>query len=192
MATHLDIEDLHEGVTDSIGSLKKHRHLFLFTAVTEESMLELIADMLYLDSVSNEDIVLFINSPGGNTYDMHALYDVMRMIDSDIITVGLGMVASAATSILSSGTKGKRFCLPTTRLMIHEVHHATQGQTSDMEISIKETSFVNKQTAKILAKNTGQPYKKVLQDIKRNNWMSAYAAKRYGLIDKVVKARKGL
>jgi len=130
---------------------------------------------------------LYINSPGGSVYDGMAIYDTIQYISPDVQTIGIGLQASMGAFLLSSGTKGKRFALPNSRIMIHQPSSGTQGKISDQEITLREGLFLKQKLNEILAKNTGQKLAKIEKDADRDFWMSADEAKAYGLIDEVIK-----
>lgn len=176
-----------ERAYDIYSRLLKDRIIFLGTDVNEHTANLIIAQMLFLESEDpNKDIKLYVNSPGGSVYDAFAIYDTMNYVKCDIQTVGVGIQASAAAFLLAAGTKGKRFLLPHATVMIHQPSSGTRGRVSDMEIDLKEGMRLKKLLNEILAKNTGQPLKKIETDVERDFWMSAEEAKKYGLVDKVL------
>ena len=147
--------------------------------------------MLYLAyDDPTADISLYINSPGGSVYDGMAIYDTMQLIKPDVATYGIGLQASMGAFLLSSGAKGKRYCLPHAKVMIHQPSSGTRGKVTDMEIDLRESLEVKEMLAKILAKNTGQKLAKVKADMERDYWMSPDEALKYGLIDEVIKKLK--
>ena len=151
----------------------------------------MVAQMLFLENQdADKDIIFYINSPGGSVYDAFAIYDTMQYVKSDIQTVGIGVQASAAAFLLSSGTKGKRLILPHATVMIHQPSAGTRGKVTDMEIDLKEGLRLKKLLNEILAKNTGQKLAKIEKDVDRDYWMTAEEAKKYGLVDKVIDSRK--
>ena len=133
-----------------------------------------------------KDISIYINSPGGSVYDGLAIYDTMNLIKPDVATYGIGLQASMGAFLLSSGAKGKRFCLPHAKVMIHQPSSGTRGKVTDMVIDLRESIEVKEQLAKILASNTGQKISKVKADMERDYWMSPTEAKNYGLVDEVI------
>ncbi|MHB9019629.1 MAG: ATP-dependent Clp protease proteolytic subunit [Minisyncoccota bacterium] len=161
---------------------------------TTDSANVLIAQMLYLDSEDNsKDINLYINSPGGMVTAGLAVYDAMQFIKSPISTICMGMAMSFGAVILAAGTKGKRFALPNSRIMIHQpliMGGGISGQATDIEIESNEMQYNKKILTEILAKHCGQTYEKMRQDMERNNYMSAEQAKEYGLIDAVLPSNK--
>ncbi len=176
-----------ERAYDIYSRLLKDRIIFLGSEVNEHTANLIIAQMLFLENEDpKKDIKLYINSPGGSVYDAFAIYDTMQYVKCDIQTVGIGIQASAAAFLLSSGNKGKRFLLPHATVMIHQPSSGTRGRVSDMEIDLKEGLRLKKLLNEIMAKNTGQPLKKIETDVERDFWMSADEAKKYGLVDKVL------
>ncbi len=177
-----------ERAYDIYSRLLKDRIIFLGTDVNEHTANLIIAQMLFLESEDpKRDIKLYINSPGGSVYDAFAIYDTMQYVKCDVQTVGIGVQASAAAFLLSSGAKGKRFLLPHATVMIHQPSSGTRGRVSDMEIDLKEGLRLKKLLNEILAKNTGQSLKKIEQDVERDFWLNADDAKKYGIVDKVIK-----
>ncbi len=172
---------------DIYSRLLKERIIFLTGTITMESADTVIAQMLFLESESKDkDIKLYINSPGGMVYAGLAIYDTMQVVKPDIQTINLGLAASAAALILVSGTKGKRFSLSHARTMIHQPLGGTEGQTTDLEIYVKEMAKLKKESAEIIAKHSGQKVSKIMEDIERDHWMTAKEAQKYGMIDKIL------
>lgn len=133
-----------------------------------------------------EDIKLYINSPGGSVYDGLAIIDTMNYIEPDVQTIGIGLQASMGAMLLSCGAKGKLTLLPNARIMIHQPSSGTEGKITDQEIMLKEGIFLKKRLAEIMAKNTGRTVAQVIKDMDHDNWMSAEEAKAYGIIDQVI------
>ena len=136
---------------------------------------------------SKKDIKLYINSPGGSVYDGLAIIDTMNYIEPDVQTIGIGLQASMGAMLLSAGAKGKRFCLPNARIMIHQPSSGTEGKITDQEIALKEGIYLKKVLIDIMAKNTGKDVKTIEKDMDRDNWMSAEEAQKYGIIDEVIR-----
>jgi ATP-dependent Clp protease protease subunit len=156
--------------------------------VNEHTANLVVAQLLHLaHEDSKKDIKLYINSPGGSVYDGLAIYDTIQYIAPDVQTIGIGLQASMGAFLLSSGTKGKRYALPNSRLMIHQPSSGTQGKISDQEITLKEGLFLKGRLNEIMAKNTGQKLAKIEKDADRDFWMSAEEAADYGLIDEIIK-----
>ena len=176
-----------ERAFDIYSRLLNERIIFLGEDVNEHTANSVVAQLLHLAYVDPQaDISLYINSPGGSIYDGMAIYDTMNFIKPDVATYGIGLQASMGAFLLSSGAKGKRFCLPHAKVMIHQPSSGTHGKVTDMEIDMKETLEVKEMLAKIMAKNTGQKLAKVKSDMERDYWMTPDDAVKYGLIDKVL------
>jgi len=183
------IEKSYDGerAFDIYSRLLKDRIIFLGEDVNEHTANIVVAQLIHLaDEDPKKDIKLYINSPGGSVYDGLAIYDTIQYIKPDVQTIGIGLQASMGAFLLSSGTKGKRFALPSSRIMIHQPSSGTQGKITDQEITLKEGIYLKKMLNEILAKNTGQKLAKVEKDVDRDYWMSAKEAKEYGLIDEVI------
>lgn len=176
-----------ERVFDIYSRLLNERIIFLGEDVNEHTANLVVAQLLHLAYEDpKKDIKLYINSPGGSVYDGFAIYDTMQYISPDVMTIGIGVQASMGAFLLSSGTKGKRFVLPNSRLMIHQPSSGTQGKITDQEISLREGIYLKQRLNEILAKNTGQKLAKIEKDTDRDFWMSAEEAVKYGLADKVI------
>lgn len=176
-----------ERAFDIYSRLLNERIIFLGEEVNEHTANSVVAQLLHLAYVDPEaDISLYINSPGGSVYDGMAIYDTMNFIKPDVATYGIGLQASMGAFLLSSGAKGKRFCLPHAKVMIHQPSSGTRGKVTDMEIDLKETLEVKEMLAKIMAKNTSQKLSKVKADMERDYWMSPQEAVKYGLVDKIL------
>lgn len=177
-----------ERAFDIYSRLLNERIIFLGEEVSEHTANIVVAQLLHLAQVDPEaDISLYINSPGGSVYDGLAIYDTMNFIKPDVATYGIGLQASMGAFLLSSGAKGKRFCLPHAKVMIHQPSSGTRGKVTDMEIDLKETLEMKEMLAKIMAKNTDQKLAKIKADMERDYWMKPEEAVAYGLIDAVVK-----
>ena len=183
------IEKTHEGerAFDIYSRLLNERIIFLGEEVNEHTANLIVAQLLHLAyEDSKKDIKLYINSPGGVVYDGFAIYDTIQHITPDVQTIGIGLQASMGAFLLSSGTKGKRFALPNSRIMIHQPSSGTQGKITDQEITLREGLFLKGRLNEILAKNTGQKLSKIEQDMERDFWMGSEEAKKYGIIDEVI------
>jgi ATP-dependent Clp protease protease subunit len=179
-----------ERAYDIYSRLLKDRIIFLGTDVNEHTANLIVAQMLFLESEDpKKDIKLYINSPGGSVYDALAIYDTMRFVKCDIETVGIGVQASAAAFLLSSGTKGKRFLLHNSTVMVHQPSSGTRGKVTDQEIDLRESLRIKKLLEGIMATNTGQKPAKIHDDMERDRWMTAEEAKKYGIVDKVITQR---
>jgi ATP-dependent Clp protease protease subunit len=167
--------------------LSSKRRIFLWGAVDDESASKIVQQLLYLDSLSHDDIVLFINSPGGVISSGLAIYDCMNAIKSDVVTVCCGQAASMGAVLLTAGAKGKRTAWPNARIMIHQplIHGEIVAPASDIQIQAEEMLRIRGITGKILAETTGHTIEEIDRDTERDNFMSAEEAKAYGLVDKV-------
>ena len=176
---------------DIYSRLLKERVIFL-TGQVEDHMANLIvAQMLFLEAENPEkDIYLYINSPGGVITAGMSIYDTMQFIKPDVSTICMGQAASMGAFLLTAGAKGKRFCLPNSRVMIHQPLGGAQGQASDIEITAREILKVKKELYTIISTHSGQPYEKVEHDSDRDYWMTAEEALAYGMIDKVLVRNK--
>ena len=180
-----------ERAFDIYSRLLKERIIFLVGEIEQHMANLVVAQLLFLESEDpNKDISLYINSPGGVVSAGLAIYDTMRFIKPDVSTLCIGQAASAGALLLCSGTKGKRFCLPHSTVMIHQVLGGYQGQGSDIEIHAKETMRIGNLVNKIIADNSGQPIDQVKKDTDRDNFMTADQAVNYGLVDSVIENRR--
>lgn len=171
---------------DLYSKLLDNRIIFINGVIDDDISNIVIAELLYLDSVSNDDIYLYINSVGGSVSSGLAIYDTMNLVRSDICTLGIGTAASMGAFLLSSGTIGKRYSLPNTNIMIHQVLSSFEGCTNNIKDSTDRIIELQKKLNKILSKNTKKSIKKIENDIKKDFYMSAVEACEYGLIDKVL------
>lgn len=175
---------------DIYSRLLKDRIIFLVGEIEQHMANLVIAQLLFLESENpDKDIHLYINSPGGVVTAGMAIYDTMQFIKPDVSTLCLGQAASAGSLLLAGGTKGKRFCLPHSTVMIHQVLGGYQGQGSDIQIHAKETQRVSDQLNSILAKHTNKTVKQLEKDTNRDNFMAADKALEYGLVDAVIDQR---
>ncbi|WP_306601598.1 ATP-dependent Clp endopeptidase proteolytic subunit ClpP [Geothrix sp. 21YS21S-2] len=175
---------------DIYSRLLKDNIIFLGTAIDDSVANAVVAQMLFLESEDpDKDIQIYINSPGGSVTAGLAIYDTMQFVKNDIVTYCIGQAASMGAHLLAAGTKGKRFALPSARIMIHQPSGGAQGQASDIEITFKEIQRLKDNLAAALAKHTGQNLKKVMKDMDRDYFMSADEAQDYGLIDRVLSER---
>ena len=175
---------------DIYSRLLKERVVFLVGPVNDQTANLVVAQLLFLESENpDKDISLYINSPGGSVSAGMAIYDTMQFIKPDVSTLCMGMAASMGAFLLSSGTKGKRFSLPNSRVMIHQPLGGAQGQATAIEIHAREILRLRKDLNQILSENTGQPLEKIERDTERDYFMAAHEAKEYGLVDRVIKHR---
>ncbi|WP_448570289.1 ATP-dependent Clp protease proteolytic subunit [Trichothermofontia sp.] len=170
--------------------LFRERIIFLSEEVDDGIANAIVAYLLYLDSDDqSKPIYLYINSPGGSVTAGMAIYDTMRHIKSEVVTICVGLAASMGSFLLAGGTKGKRLALPHSRIMIHQPSGGTRGQATDIEIEAREILRIRHQLNQIYAENTGQPLEKIERDMDRDFFMSAEEARDYGLIDRVIEDR---
>ncbi|MGB7842773.1 MAG: ATP-dependent Clp protease proteolytic subunit [Salinimicrobium sp.] len=167
-------------------TLLNSRKIFLWGQVDEKSARHLVERMLYLDSISDEEIQLYISSPGGYVTSGFAIYDTMLSLNSPVSTICTGLAASMASIILSAGAKGRRFVQPHAKVMIHQPSGGAQGQASNIEIQAAEILKIKDLSAKILAKNCDQDYNRVLKDFNRDYWMDASESIEYGIVDQII------
>ena len=176
---------------DIYSRLLKDRIIFLGMTVDDHIANLIIAQMLFLESDEPEqDIYLYINSPGGQVSSGMAIYDTMQYIKPDVQTICIGQAASMGALLLAAGTKGKRFALPHSRIMIHQPSGGFQGQHTDIEIQAKEITRIRQILDTIIAAHTGQNQKKVREDTERDHYMTGEEAKKYGLIDRLITQRE--
>jgi len=185
--TVVENEGRYERAYDIYSRLLKDRIIFLGSDVNEASANVVVAQLLFLQAEdAKKDIFFYINSPGGSVYDALAIYDTMQYITNDVQTVGIGVQASAAAFLLSSGTKGKRFVLPNSTVMIHQPSSGTRGKVTDQEIDLRESLRIKALLEGIMAKNTGQKAEKIHEDMERDKWLTATEALDYGIVDKII------
>lgn len=176
-----------ERAFDIYSRLLRERIIFLYDEVNEHTAGLIVAQLIFLQSEdAKKDIFMYINSPGGSVYDALAIYDTMNYLSNDIQTIGIGVQASAAALLLSSGTKGKRSLLPNASVMIHQPSSGTRGKVTDQEIDLKESLRVKYLLESIMAKNTGKKLEKIHSDMERDFWMTAEESVKYGLVDKII------
>ena len=183
------VEETNRGerAYDIYSRLLSDRIIFMGEEVNSHTANLVVAQLLFLAHEDpKRDIKLYINSPGGSVYDGLAIIDTMRFVEPDVQTIGIGLQASMGAMLLSCGTKGKRYLLPNSRVMIHQPSSGTEGKITDQEIMLREHIFLKKRLAEILAENTGQKLDKVVADMDRDNWMSAEEAKAYGIVDEII------
>ena len=180
-----------ERAYDIYSRLLKERVVFLVGPVNETTANLLVAQFLFLESENSEkDIYFYINSPGGMVSAGLAIYDTMQYIKPDISTLCIGQAASMGALLLTAGQKGKRYCLPNSRVMIHQPLGGAQGQATDIEIQAREIVRLREVTQEILSKHSGQSMERIMADTDRNFFMSAQEAKDYGIIDEIFDPRK--
>ncbi len=183
----IDKAPMGERAYDIYSRLLKDRIIFLGEPIDDHVANTIIAQLLFLEAENpKEDIKIYINSPGGSVTSALALYDTIQYMKCDVATICIGQAASAAAVLLASGTKGKRYSLPNSRVLIHQVMGGAEGQQKDVEIQAKEMLRIKNQLNEILSKHTGQSIKKIEQDTDRDYFMTAEEAKKYGLVDKII------
>jgi ATP-dependent Clp protease protease subunit len=181
-----------ERAYDIYSRLLKERIIFIGSPVDDTIANLIIAQMLFLEADDPEkDIQLYINTPGGSVTSGLAIYDTIQYIRPSVVTICMGMAASLGALLLACGTKGKRYALPNSRIMIHQPLGGVSGQAADIEIHAKEILLIRERLNDILSRHTGQPVDKIGRDTDRNFWMSAEEAKEYGIIDEIMKVRGG-
>ncbi|SHI11330.1 ATP-dependent Clp endopeptidase proteolytic subunit ClpP [Pollutimonas bauzanensis] len=175
---------------DIYSRLLRERVIFFVGPVNDQSANLVVAQLLFLESENpDKDISLYINSPGGSVYAGLAIYDTMQFVKPDVSTLCTGIAASMGAFLLAAGTKGKRYTLPNSRIMIHQPSGGAQGQASDIQIQAREILSLRERLNTILAHSTGQPVERIAEDTERDNFMSAEDAVSYGLVDKVLVSR---
>ena len=182
----IEKENNSERSYDIFSRLLKERIILLNGEINDTLSNSIIAELLYLDSVSNDDISLYINSPGGSITSGLAIYDTMNLINSDVSTICVGMAASMGAFLLSSGTKGKRYALPNAEVMIHQPLGGAEGQATEIKIAAERILKSRDKLNKILSKNTGKDISIIENDTERDNFMDSEEALEYVLIDKII------
>lgn len=179
-----------ERAFDIYSRLLKERVIFIVGPIDDYAANLVVAQLLFLESENpDKDVSIYINSPGGVITAGLSIYDTMRFIKPDVSTMCIGQAASMGAFLLSAGTKGKRYALPNSRVMIHQPSGGAQGQASDIEIQAKEILYLRERLNHMLAENTGQSMEKIMRDVERDYFLSAEAAKDYGIIDAIVDQR---
>ena len=174
-------------IQDAIDAkLIEQRKVFLWGQVDDRSAKHVIDRLMYLDALEVKDIHLYVNSPGGYVTAGFAIYDCIKSLKSDVSTICTGFAASMGSIILSAGKKGKRFIQPHARVMIHQPSGGASGQASDIQITAQEIIKTKELSAKLLAKNCGQTFEKVMKDFNRDHWMGAEESVAYGIVDKMI------
>jgi ATP-dependent Clp protease protease subunit len=178
---------------DIYSRLLKERIIFVVGPIDDNVANLVVAQMLFLESENaDKDVQLYINSPGGSVTSGLAIYDTMQFINSEVSTMCIGQAASMGAFLLAGGAKGKRYCLPNSRVMIHQPSGGSQGQASDIEIQAKEILFLRERMNAIMAEHTGKTVEQLAKDTERDNFMTANDALAYGLIDKIQEPRANL
>lgn len=172
---------------DIFSRLLKNRIILLSGEIDDNSANSIVAQLLFLDSLNHDDISIYINSPGGSVTAGMAIYDTMNFVKSDVSTICLGMAASMAAFLLSSGAKGKRYVLPNAEVMIHQPLGGASGQATEIKIAAEHILKIRDKLNKILSKNTGQKIETIQKDTERDNFMDSKESLEYGLVDKIIK-----
>lgn len=189
--TILEERHLNVATMDIFSRLMFDRIIVLGTEINEDVANIVTSQLMYLNSVdSDSDIKLFINSPGGSVIDGLAIYDIMNWVEPDVATYTMGMAASMGSILLSSGAKGKRYSLPHSKIMIHQVSGYAGGQYSDIKIWAEEIKKHQSELYSILAENTGKSFEQIEKDADRDHWFTAKEALEYGLIDEIIEKKK--
>lgn len=188
--TVIDKVNNSERVYDIYSRLLKDRIIIINGEIDNNLANSVVAQLLYLDSLNNEDISVYINSPGGSVTDGMAIYDTMNFIKSDVSTMGIGICASMAAFLLSSGKKGKRYILPNSEVMIHQPLGGAQGQATEIKIAAEHILKTKDKLNKILSINTGKDLSIIEKDTDRDNFMNANEALNYGIIDEIIENKK--
>jgi ATP-dependent Clp protease protease subunit len=180
-----------ERAFDIYSRLLRERIVFLGEPIDDAVANTVVAQLLFLDSVEpGREVAMYVNSPGGSSTALFAIYDTMRFLRSDVATYCLGQAASAAAVILAAGTPGKRFALPNARVLIHQPHGGVEGQSADIEIHAREIARQRRRVEEILAEHTGQPVERIRADTERDFILGPEEARAYGLVDEVVQNRR--
>lgn len=187
--TVIDKASNGERVYDIYSRLLKDRIIIINGEIDSTLSNSIVAQLLYLDSINNDDISLYINSPGGNVTDGFAIYDTMNLIKSDVSTIGMGMCASMAAFLLSSGTKGKRYILPNCEVMIHQPLGGASGQATEIKIAAEHILKTKEKLNKILSLNTNKKLSEIERDTDRDNYMTSSESLEYGIVDKIIEKK---
>ncbi|MDX9893660.1 MAG: ATP-dependent Clp endopeptidase proteolytic subunit ClpP [Patescibacteria group bacterium] len=186
--TVVEKSNFGERAYDIYSRLLKERIIFLGSPIDDAVANTVIAQLLFLDSEdTKQDIKLYINSPGGSVTAGLAIYDTMQYVKADIMTICIGMAASMGAVLLAAGQKGKRIVLPNSEIMLHQVMGGAEGQATDVKIRAEHILKIKDRLNQLLAKHTGQPIRKIEQDTDRDYFMSPEEAKKYGVVDKIIK-----
>ncbi|MDO4703718.1 ATP-dependent Clp endopeptidase proteolytic subunit ClpP [Tannerella sp.] len=188
--TIIEERQLNVAQMDVFSRLMMDRIIFLGTQIDDYTANVIQAQLLYLDSSDpGKDISIYINSPGGSVYAGLGIYDTMQFIGSQVTTICTGIAASMASVLLVAGAKGKRYCLPHSRVLIHQPLSGVQGQASDMEIAVREVLRVKDELYRIISEHSGKPYDVISRDSDRDYWMNAQEAQEYGMVDEIMKRK---
>lgn len=183
----IEEHSLNVAQMDVFSRLMKDRQIVFGTDVNSDSANIVVSQLLYLNSISDEEITMYVNSPGGSVYDGNGILDTMAFIKADVRTICTGLAASMGSMILMCGTRGKRSALPMSRVMIHQPLGGCNGQATEIAIEYEEMMRVRTELYDLIVQRTKQPIEKVREDCERDHWLTAEQAKEYGIIDEVIK-----
>ncbi len=186
----VDKEGNMERSYDIFSRLLKDRIVLISGEIDDTLANTVVAELLYLDSVNNDDISIYINSPGGSITAGMAIYDTMNFVKSDVSTIAVGMTASMAAFLLSCGKKGKRYILPNAEVMIHQPLGMAQGQATEIQIAAEHILKAKEKINKILSENTGQTIERIKNDTERDHFMDSEETLKYGLVDEIISTKK--
>lgn len=186
----IEEHSLNVAQMDVFSRLMKDRQIVFGTDVNPDSANIVVSQLLYLNSISDEEITMYVNSPGGSVYDGNGILDTMAFIKADVRTICTGLAASMGSMILMCGTRGKRSALPMSRVMIHQPLGGCQGQATEIKIGYEELMRVREELYSLIVQRTKQPIEKVREDCERDHWLTAEQAKEYGIIDEVIKIER--
>ena len=175
---------------DVFSRLMQDRQIFFGTDVNSDSANIIVSQLLYLDSISHGDITMYVNSPGGSVYDGNGILDTMAFIKSNVKTICTGLAASMGSMILMCGTRGKRFALPMSRIMIHQPSGGVKGQATEIQITYEEIQKLKNELESLISQRTNQPLEVVQADCERDHWFTAQEALNYGIIDKIIEVKR--
>jgi ATP-dependent Clp protease protease subunit len=186
----IEEHSLNVAQMDVFSRLMKDRQIVFGTDVNPDSANIVVSQLLYLNSISDEEITMYVNSPGGSVYDGNGILDTMAFIKADVRTICTGLAASMGSMILMCGTRGKRSALPMSRVMIHQPLGGCKGQATEIAIEYEEMMRVRTELYNLIVQRTKQPIEKVREDCERDHWLTAEQAKEYGIIDEVIKIER--
>jgi ATP-dependent Clp protease protease subunit len=186
----IEEHELNVAQMDVFSRLMKDRQIMFGTDVNPDTANIIVSQLLYLNSISDEEITMYVNSPGGNVYDGNGILDTMAFIKADVRTICTGLAASMGSMIIMCGTRGKRSALPMSRIMIHQPLGGCEGQATEIAITYNELMRVREELYGLIVQRTKQPIEKVREDCERDHWLTAEQAKDYGIIDEVIKVKR--
>lgn len=186
----IEEHEMNVAQMDVFSRLMKDRQIFFGTDVNSDSANIIVSQLLYLNSISDEEITVYVNSPGGSVYDGNGILDTMAFIKADVRTICTGLAASMGSMILMCGTRGKRSALPMSRVMIHQPLGGCKGQATEIKIEYEEMMRIREELYALIVQRTGQPIEKIREDCERDHWLTAEQAKEYGIIDNVIEVNR--